>query len=134
MKRGSLAGSLIGDMVDKEGVLDFSAKYGIPADLEAILLDFFFQAEDGIRDLYVTGVQTCALPISLFLDEIGDVPLSMQVKLLRVVQQREFERLGGTETIKVDVRFVAATHRDLEARSEERRVGKECRTWWSAYH
>jgi two-component system response regulator AtoC len=51
---------------------------------------------------------------TLFLDEIGDVPLSMQVKLLRVLQEREFERVGGTQTIKVDVRFVAATHRNLE--------------------
>jgi two-component system response regulator AtoC len=52
---------------------------------------------------------------TLFLDEIGDVPLATQVKLLRVLQEREFERLGGTHSIKVDVRFVAATHRDLEA-------------------
>ena len=52
---------------------------------------------------------------TLFLDEIGDVTLAMQVKLLRVLQEREIERLGGTRTIKVDVRFVAATHRDLEA-------------------
>jgi DNA-binding NtrC family response regulator len=56
---------------------------------------------------------------TLFLDEIGDVPLAMQVKLLRVVQEREFERLGGRETVKVDVRFVAATHRDLEKRIAE---------------
>jgi DNA-binding NtrC family response regulator len=56
---------------------------------------------------------------TLFLDEIGDVPLSMQVKLLRVLQEREFERLGGRETVKVDVRFVAATHRDLEKRIQE---------------
>jgi DNA-binding NtrC family response regulator len=56
---------------------------------------------------------------TLFLDEIGDVPLSMQVKLLRVLQEREFERVGGTQTIKVDVRFVAATHRDLEAMVEK---------------
>jgi two-component system response regulator AtoC len=55
---------------------------------------------------------------TLFLDEIGDVPLSMQVKLLRVLQEREFERVGGTQTIKVDVRFVAATHRNLEAMVE----------------
>ncbi len=53
---------------------------------------------------------------TLFLDEIGDVPLSTQVKLLRVLQEREMERLGGGETIKLDVRFVAATHRDLEQR------------------
>ena len=56
---------------------------------------------------------------TLFLDEIGDVPLSMQVKLLRVLQEREFERVGGTQTIKVDVRFVAATHRNLEAMVEK---------------
>jgi DNA-binding NtrC family response regulator len=52
---------------------------------------------------------------TLFLDEIGDVTPAVQVKLLRVLQEREIERLGGTETIKVDVRFIAATHRDLEA-------------------
>jgi two-component system, NtrC family, response regulator AtoC len=57
---------------------------------------------------------------TLFLDEIGDVPVSTQVKLLRVLQEREFERLGGTETVKVDVRFVAATHRSLEAMVEKR--------------
>jgi formate hydrogenlyase transcriptional activator len=51
---------------------------------------------------------------SLFLDEIGDIPLELQPKLLRVLQEREFERLGSTRTQKVDVRFVAATHCDLE--------------------
>jgi formate hydrogenlyase transcriptional activator len=51
---------------------------------------------------------------SLFLDEIGDIPLELQPKLLRAVQEREFERLGGTRTRKVDVRMVAATNRDLE--------------------
>jgi formate hydrogenlyase transcriptional activator len=51
---------------------------------------------------------------SLFLDEIGDIPLELQPKLLRVLQEREFERLGNTRTKKVDVRIVAATHRDLE--------------------
>jgi two-component system response regulator AtoC len=51
---------------------------------------------------------------TLFLDEIGDITPALQVKLLRVLQEREFERLGGTQTLKVDVRFVAATHRDLE--------------------
>lgn len=56
---------------------------------------------------------------TLFLDEIGDVPPATQVKLLRVLQEREFERLGGTRTLKVDVRLVAATNRDLRAALEE---------------
>ncbi len=56
---------------------------------------------------------------SLFLDEIGDVPQAIQVKLLRVLQEREFERLGGTRTLKVDVRLIAATNRDLREALEE---------------
>jgi len=52
---------------------------------------------------------------TLFLDEIGDLPPGTQVKLLRALQERSFERLGGGQTIAVDVRVVAATHRDLEA-------------------
>ena len=51
---------------------------------------------------------------SIFLDEIGDITPLMQVKLLRVVQEREFERLGGTKTLKVDVRIIAATNKNLE--------------------
>src|SRR4051794_4827538 len=51
---------------------------------------------------------------TLFLDEVGDLPQDVQVKLLRVLQEREFERVGGADTIKVDVRVISATHRDLE--------------------
>ncbi len=51
---------------------------------------------------------------TIFLDEIGDLPQATQVKILRILQEREFERLGGTETIRVDVRIIAATNRNLE--------------------
>src|SRR5437764_4361434 len=56
---------------------------------------------------------------TLFLDEIGDMPLPAQAKLLRVLQEQAFERVGGTETIRTDVRLIAATHRDLKAWSDE---------------
>src|SRR5688572_9496301 len=84
---------------------------------------------------------------TLFLDEIGDLSATVQVKLLRVLQEREFERVGGIKTLTVDIRLIAASNRDLEKevaagrfrqdlffrlnvvplvlRSEERRVGKE---------
>ncbi|HQT05494.1 MAG TPA: sigma 54-interacting transcriptional regulator, partial [Thiotrichales bacterium] len=56
---------------------------------------------------------------SLFLDEIGDMPLPMQVKLLRVLQERVYERVGGNKSFQADVRIVAATHRDLPIRIDE---------------
>jgi sigma-54 specific flagellar transcriptional regulator A len=62
---------------------------------------------------------------TLFLDEIGDMPLPMQVKLLRVLQERVFERVGSNKSIKVDVRIVAATHRDLETEIEAGRFRED---------
>jgi formate hydrogenlyase transcriptional activator len=58
---------------------------------------------------------------TLFLDEVAELPADMQVKLLRVLQEREYERVGGTATIKSDVRIIAATHRNLEAERAEKR-------------
>jgi DNA-binding NtrC family response regulator len=62
---------------------------------------------------------------TMFLDEIGDTSLSMQSKLLRVLQEKEFERVGGKETIKVDVRIVAATNKDLKKEVEEKRFRED---------
>lgn len=64
---------------------------------------------------------------TIFLDEIGELPLELQAKLLRVVQEGEFERLGGCRTIKVDARIIAATNRNLE---EEVRTGKFREDLW----
>ncbi|HEY7957396.1 MAG TPA: sigma-54 dependent transcriptional regulator [Polyangia bacterium] len=62
---------------------------------------------------------------TLFLDECGDIPMEVQVKLLRVLQERELERVGGTETVRVDVRVDSATHRDLEALIAEGRFRED---------
>lgn len=62
---------------------------------------------------------------SVFLDEIGDISEELQTKLLRFLQEREFERVGGTELIRVDVRIIAATNRDLEAAIKEKRFRED---------
>jgi len=62
---------------------------------------------------------------TLFLDEVGEIPLSMQVKLLRVLEQREIQRVGGNETVKVDVRLLVATNRDLEEEVAEGRFRED---------
>ena len=58
---------------------------------------------------------------TIFLDEVGDMPLALQAKMLRVLQEQAFERVGGNETVRTDVRLIAATHRDLKAWSAEGR-------------
>lgn len=70
-------------------------------------------------DTQKIGLFEAAHTGTLFLDEIGELPLDMQVKLLRVIQEEAFIRLGGTETIKVDVRLITATNRDLEKEVRE---------------
>ncbi|MFB0507041.1 MAG: sigma-54-dependent transcriptional regulator [Thermodesulfobacteriota bacterium] len=62
---------------------------------------------------------------SIFLDEIGELPLSMQVKILRVIQDREFTRVGGTEQIKVDVRIISASNKDLEEAVREKKFRED---------
>jgi len=62
---------------------------------------------------------------TIFLDEIGEIPPSLQVKLLRVLQERAFERVGGTDTLKVDVRIIAATNKDLKKAIEEKKFRED---------
>jgi transcriptional regulator with PAS, ATPase and Fis domain len=62
---------------------------------------------------------------AVFLDEIGDMPLSLQAKLLGIIEDRSFSRIGGTQRVEVDVRIIAATHRDLETAVEEGRFRED---------
>ncbi len=82
--------------------------------LEAELFGYDEGAFTGARKGGKPGKFELANGGSIFLDEIGDMTMAMQAKLLRVLQEREIERVGGTKTIKIDVRVIAATNRDLE--------------------
>src|SRR5262249_32438057 len=62
---------------------------------------------------------------TLFLDEIGDMPLGTQAQVLRLLQEQAFERVGGSETVRTDVRLIAATHRDLKAWAAEGRFRQD---------
>jgi len=83
--------------------------------LEAELFGYVRGAFTGAQQMR-TGRFEQAHKSTLFLDEIGDMPLDLQAKLLRVLQEREFKRLGSSETVKVDVRIVAASNLDLKER------------------
>lgn len=65
---------------------------------------------------------------TIFLDEIGDIPINLQVKLLRVLQEHQIERLGSTENIDIDVRIIAATHQNLEEKLKTAVLEKICIT------
>ncbi len=87
----------------------------IPAELlESELFGYEEGAFTGAKKGGKPGKIELASGGTLFLDEIGDMPLDMQAKLLRVLQEKEFERIGGTKVNQVDVRFISATHCDLE--------------------
>ncbi len=91
---------------------------------ETLLEDELFGHEKGAftgADAKRPGRFELAHGGTLFLDEIGDMSLATQAKVLRAIQEREFERVGGTRTIRVDVRLVAATNQDLAARMNEGR-------------
>jgi len=84
---------------------------------EELMANELFGHEKGAytgADRAKPGLLEIAQGGTIFLDEIGDMPQSMQVKLLRVIQEKEILRVGGVDPVAVDVRFIAATHRDLE--------------------
>ena len=94
----------------------------IPALSENLMESEIFGHERGAftgADKMKKGRFELAYKGTIFLDEIGDVPLPMQVKLLRVLQEQQIERVGGTETIPIDVRIIAATNQDLEKKIKE---------------
>lgn len=92
----------------------------IPADLlESELFGYEGGAFTGAKKQGKQGLFEMANHGVLFLDEIGDMPFNLQVKLLRVIQEREIQRVGGIESIKVDVRIIAATNRNLKKMVED---------------
>ena len=98
----------------------------IPADLfESELFGYERGAFTGASSTGKPGKFELANYGSVFLDEIGDLPIEMQPKLLRVLEEKEFERVGGTSLIKTDFRLLAATNHDLEHMLEENRFRKD---------
>ena len=94
----------------------------VPALTETLLESELFGHEKGAftgADKMRKGRFEIAHNGTLFLDEVGDIPQSIQVKLLRVLQEHQFERVGGTEKIEVDVRIIAATNRNLEQKIKD---------------
>lgn len=92
----------------------------IPGELlEAELFGYEEGAFTGARKGGKIGKFELANGGTIFLDEIGDMPMDMQVKILRVLQEREVERIGGSETIRLDIRVIAATNKDLEKQVEK---------------
>ena len=77
------------------------------------------------RHRYPSGRFEVADRGTLFLDEVGDIALELQPKLLPAIQEQEFERLGGNRSIRVDVRLIAATHRDLHAMMREKQFRED---------
>ncbi|WP_051276390.1 sigma-54 interaction domain-containing protein [Desulfovirgula thermocuniculi] len=93
--------------------------------LESELFGYEEGAFTGARKGGKTGKFEQAHGGTIFLDEIGEMPLAMQAKLLRVLQEKEIERVGGTRPVKVDVRVIAATNRDLEALVREGKLRQD---------
>jgi two-component system NtrC family response regulator len=94
----------------------------VPALTETLLESELFGHERGAftgADKMKKGRFEIAHSGTIFLDEVGDIPQSIQVKLLRVLQEHQFERVGGTEKIDVDVRIIAATNKDLEQKIKD---------------
>jgi two-component system NtrC family response regulator len=94
----------------------------VPALTETLLESELFGHEKGAftgADKMKKGRFELAHCGTIFLDEVGDIPQSIQVKLLRVLQEHQFERVGGTEKIQVDVRIIAATNKDLDQKIKD---------------